>query len=389
MANGATTEFVFNASGARVSEWNAATHAQLNGNYYWQGKPLAYYTTAADTSSAVGIHFEHQNYLGTERMRTMPTGPYNSSSPNYAVEANFAEQPFGDNKLTFPGTVIETSFDTDANHYAFLDTDKETATDHADFRQYSNAQGRWMAPDPYDGSYSFGNPQSLNRYVYAMNSPLSYTDGNGEDICGFEDGSTLEGPAGSGCNTTYTPDASWGGAPPSPQQIMQNYIYSWMYLMQQQGLQDGSDDDNQDQGCDGGGDCPVLASNNDAKKNACVQNALLQGTASVAIDAIGLIPEAGGAARMYGNWRGYRGIVADQFGAKVIGQIKNGKYAAAGASLGGGPLGGGMFDTSAAGLMSTGLTVAGFIPGLGQVSAGLSMGVDAYKTWQAVKKCGE
>ena len=110
--------------------------------------------------------------------------------------------------------------------------------------------------------------------------------------------------------------------------------------MQQQGLQDGSDDDNQDQGCDGGGDCPVLASNNDAKKNACVQNALLQGTASVAIDAIGLIPEAGGAARMYGNWRGYRGIVADQFGAKVIGQIKNGKYAAAGASLGGGPLGG-------------------------------------------------
>ena len=74
MANGATTEFVFDASGERVSEWNAATHAQLNGNYYWQGKPLAYYTTAADTSSAVGIHFEHQNYLGTERMRTMPTG---------------------------------------------------------------------------------------------------------------------------------------------------------------------------------------------------------------------------------------------------------------------------------------------------------------------------
>jgi RHS repeat-associated protein len=175
VANGATTEFVFDASGERVSEWNAATHAQLQGSYYWQGKPLAYYTTAADTSAAVGIHFEHQNYLGTERMRTMPTGPYNSSSPNYAVEANFADQPFGDNKLTIPTGAP----DTDANHYAFLDSDKETLTDHADYRQYSNAQGRWMAPDPYDGSYDSSNPQSLNRYVYAMNSPLSYLDPSG------------------------------------------------------------------------------------------------------------------------------------------------------------------------------------------------------------------
>jgi len=85
------------------------------------------------------------------------------------------EQPFGDNKLTIPTGAP----DTDANHYAFLDTDKETATDHADFRQYSNAQGRWMAPDPYDGSYDPNNPQSLNRYVYAMNSPASDLDPSG------------------------------------------------------------------------------------------------------------------------------------------------------------------------------------------------------------------
>jgi RHS repeat-associated protein len=94
------------------------------------------------------------------------------------------EQPFGDNKLTIPTGAP----DTDANHYAFLDTDKETATDHADFRQYSNAQGRWMAPDPYDGSYSLGNPQSLNRYVYAANSPLSAIDPTGRE-CVWDDGS--------------------------------------------------------------------------------------------------------------------------------------------------------------------------------------------------------
>jgi hypothetical protein len=43
----ATTEFVFNAGGQRVSEWNAATHLQLKGKYYWGGKPVAYYTTAS------------------------------------------------------------------------------------------------------------------------------------------------------------------------------------------------------------------------------------------------------------------------------------------------------------------------------------------------------
>jgi RHS repeat-associated protein len=170
---------------------------------------------------------EHQNYLGTERMRTMPTGPYNSSSPNYAVEATYADQPFGDNKLTIP-----TGADTDANHYAFLDTDKETATDHADFRQYSNAQGRWMAPDPYDGSYDPINPQSLNRYVYAMNSPLSLLDPSGLDNYAYngttgcwdwvysigesEDGTpyfaSIEGAGGCGVSAGSGYDASTGAS---------------------------------------------------------------------------------------------------------------------------------------------------------------------------------
>jgi YD repeat-containing protein len=34
-----TTELVFNAQGQRVSEWNATTHAQLKGHYYWGAAP--------------------------------------------------------------------------------------------------------------------------------------------------------------------------------------------------------------------------------------------------------------------------------------------------------------------------------------------------------------
>jgi len=36
-----------------------------------------------------------------------------------------------------------------------------------------------MAPDPYDGSYAPYSPQSLDRYVYTLNSPLSAVDSSG------------------------------------------------------------------------------------------------------------------------------------------------------------------------------------------------------------------
>lgn len=61
-------------------------------------------------------------------------------------------------------------------------------------RQYNNAQGRWMSPDPYDGSYNPTNPQSFNRYGYVFNNPVSYLDSSGLDCdattgvgCGDDD----------------------------------------------------------------------------------------------------------------------------------------------------------------------------------------------------------
>lgn len=61
-------------------------------------------------------------------------------------------------------------------------------------RQYNNAQGSWMSPDPYDGSYNPTNPQSFNRYGYVFNNPVSYLDSSGLDCdattgvgCGDDD----------------------------------------------------------------------------------------------------------------------------------------------------------------------------------------------------------
>jgi RHS repeat-associated protein len=155
LVNSTPSELVFNAGGQRVSEWNAATHAQIKGHYYWGGTPMAYY----DPSTT---HFQHQDWLGTERMRTTSSG---------SVEGTYTSLPWGDGQAT-SGT----------------DTDAESDTDHAQFRQYSNIQGRFLAPDPYDGSYDASNPQSMNRYVYALNNPLSNVDPTGRDACIYDDG---------------------------------------------------------------------------------------------------------------------------------------------------------------------------------------------------------
>lgn len=114
-------------------------------------------------------------------------------------------------------------------------------------------------------------------------------------------------------------------------------------------------------------------------QNPCITGALGKGAASTAFDAIGLIPEGGGFARMIGHGAGYVGAVADQAGSSVV--------KAVGASAGTIRGINGIFDTSPQGLVSDGLTVAGFVPGLGQGAAVLSMVNDAIKTGMAVAQC--
>jgi hypothetical protein len=64
----------------------------------------------------------------------------------------------------------------------------------------THVMGRWMSPDPYDGSYDVTNPQSLNRYSYALNNPLTFTDPSGQDIpdCGDDYCEGGGDPGGSG-----------------------------------------------------------------------------------------------------------------------------------------------------------------------------------------------
>ena len=68
------------------------------------------------------------------------------------------------------------------SNYPFLtsyERDNETGLDYAQARYYASTQGRFTSVDPLRASATTGNPQTFNRYAYALNSPTNVTDSSG------------------------------------------------------------------------------------------------------------------------------------------------------------------------------------------------------------------
>jgi RHS repeat-associated protein len=148
-----------------------------------------------------------------------------------AVAASYNSLPFGDG---YAATIVKTAADQDNSHFTGLEQDSESNTAHAQFRQYSPAQGRWMSPDPYSGSYDPTNPQSMNRYSYVLNNPLSFVDPSGlsncppaDSTCDSEGDSGDEGESGDSGDGGggASGDSSYGNFM-SPIQVFQNITVS-------------------------------------------------------------------------------------------------------------------------------------------------------------------
>jgi RHS repeat-associated protein len=163
------SEYLFDPSGRRVSSWllnGSPAGFGDEGRIWWDGGLLA----TRDFNGTT--YFHHSNWLGTERMRTDYQGQVATTSPSLAFGDGFSQS-----------SSDQYGAAQDNNEFAGQDHDAETDTEHAQYRQYAATQGRWMSPDPYDGSYSFGNPQSMNRYTYVLNNPFSFIDPLGLDGC--------------------------------------------------------------------------------------------------------------------------------------------------------------------------------------------------------------
>jgi len=97
-----------------------------------------------------------------------------------------------------------------AQPHRFTSYDRDgDGADDAMFRRYNRWWGTFDQPDPYDGSYNLGDPQSLNRYSYTQNDPVNSVDPTGLMwiICQFSGGA--EGGITGGYCVVNMPD--WGG----------------------------------------------------------------------------------------------------------------------------------------------------------------------------------
>jgi RHS repeat-associated protein len=106
-------------------------------------------------------YFDHTDWLGTVRARSNVSGTRTETCTSLA---------FGDNQ-SCAGT------DESPQHFASLEWDTESGLQYAWFRQLSTTEGRWATPDPAGlAAVDPTNPQSWNRYAYAINSPLNFVD---------------------------------------------------------------------------------------------------------------------------------------------------------------------------------------------------------------------
>jgi RHS repeat-associated protein len=162
-ASSGATEYIYFGS-QLMAERNASTGAWtdfING----PGGPIA---EVAGTQTATPIYRVTDHLGSLAQTRDSSVNPLDS--------------------ITFlPYGQTESGSTTDSLRFTGLEFDSENSSYHAWFRQHSPAQGRWLTPDPYDGSYDLSDPQSLNRYAYVNGNPLYMTDpsGQGPEMAGL------------------------------------------------------------------------------------------------------------------------------------------------------------------------------------------------------------
>lgn len=139
-----------------IAEYRPTTGAWLD--YIYAGDSLI---AEVDGTKDALPFYRIENYLGSLEGKTDSTG-------GYTGRTNLA--PFGQD--------LSSDF-TSRFVFAGLYRDPESNSDHSLLRQYSSTQGRWLSPDPFNGSVDLENPQSLNRYAYVMGNPLFLTDPDG------------------------------------------------------------------------------------------------------------------------------------------------------------------------------------------------------------------
>ena len=136
--------------------------AEINGAGGWQ-RGYVYLGSELIALQQSGVYWMHQDSVAKSTRVTDHTG---------TVVSTIELDPWGGNTSRNNNDVFQprrfTTYERDGN-----------ASDEAMMRRYNRWWSRFDQPDPYEGSYDAGNPQSFNRYAYVQNDPVNFIDPSG------------------------------------------------------------------------------------------------------------------------------------------------------------------------------------------------------------------
>ena len=203
--NGA--QYVYDALQQRVEKTGDSNPTEV---VYFNGHPIALLNPS--TGAWTDLIWAGSNLLAEVAGNQTATPEYRllDHEGSLVATTDGSGNVTGTNELSPYGETLSSNT-SDPFSYAGLTQDTEYGGDAATFRNYSTEQLRWTRPDPYNGSYDLSNPQTMNRYVYAMNNPLNNIDPSGLDCVYDESGGTVAvvtGDCYSGTDTGYYIDGT-------------------------------------------------------------------------------------------------------------------------------------------------------------------------------------
>jgi RHS repeat-associated protein len=172
---GSTASYSYDHQNRRVKKvvGSSTTH------YVWEG-----YQVIAEHNGSTGAVLSEYIFAGDWMIAREQAGRVFFLQDRLSVRATITDGQGGiqgrQAHLPF-GEPFGTSGTQDKHRFTSYERDGESASDYAVNRQYSENIGRFNRPDPYGGSYTVGNPQSLNRYSYVENNAVNSMDPTGLD----------------------------------------------------------------------------------------------------------------------------------------------------------------------------------------------------------------